>query len=69
MHRRVIAGETVVWTYEILGMRGGRKHVEAHAVPFHMPGGARAHMSITRDITARRQAEDALRRSEQRKPE
>jgi diguanylate cyclase (GGDEF)-like protein/PAS domain S-box-containing protein len=66
VHNRVIAGETVVWSYEIVGMRGGRHHVEAHAVPFRMPDGARAHMCISRDITERKQAEDALRRSEQR---
>src|SRR5690606_11307061 len=54
------------WNYEILGMRGGLRHVEAHAVPFRLPDGARAHMSITRDITARRQAEEDLRRSEER---
>jgi diguanylate cyclase (GGDEF)-like protein/PAS domain S-box-containing protein len=66
VHTRVIAGETVVWSYEIVGIRGGRHHVEAHAVPFRMPDGARAHMCISRDITQRKQAEDALRRSEQR---
>ena len=66
VHQRVIGGESVVWTYEILGMRGGRKHVEAHAVPYRTPDGAPAHMSITRDITARRKAEEDIRRSEER---
>jgi len=66
VHNRVMAGETVVWSYETVGMRGGRRHVEAHAVPFVLPDGARAHMCISRDITERKRAEDALRLSEQR---
>nr|WP_166181214.1 EAL domain-containing protein [Altererythrobacter segetis] len=66
VHSRVIAGETVVWTYEIVGMRGARHHVEAHSVPFVLPDGSKAHMCISRDISERRQAEDTLRRSEQR---
>jgi diguanylate cyclase (GGDEF)-like protein/PAS domain S-box-containing protein len=66
VHRRVMAGETVVWTYEVLGLEGRRRHVEAHAVPFWLPDGTRAHMCISRDVHERQEAEDALRRSEQR---
>ena len=66
VHNRVLAGETVVWSYDIVGMKGARHHVEAHSVPFRMPDGARAHMCISRDVSERRAAEDALRRSEQR---
>ena len=66
VHRRVIAGESVVWTYEVIGMAGRRRHVEAHAVPFRMPDGAKAHMCISRDVNERTEADDALRRSEER---
>jgi diguanylate cyclase (GGDEF)-like protein/PAS domain S-box-containing protein len=66
VHRRVMAGESVVWTYEVIGLRGRRRHVEAHAVPFRMPDGARAHMCISRDVEERLQAHEAVRRSEER---
>ena len=66
VHNRVIAGESVNWTYDLVGLKGRRVHVEANAVPFRTPDGARAHMCISRDVTARQHAEDALRRSEER---
>ena len=66
VQNRVRAGETVTWRYCIKGMRGGRRDVEAHAVPFSQPHGALGHLRIERDITLRKQAEDALHRSEER---
>jgi len=66
VHNRVIAGETIVWSYEIIGMRGRRCHVEAHAVPFALPDDSPGHMCISRDITERKQTLDALGVSEQR---
>lgn len=66
VHRRVIAGESVVWTYEVIGLHGRRRHVEAHAVPFRLPDGSRAHMCISRDVNERQEAHEALRRSEER---
>jgi diguanylate cyclase (GGDEF)-like protein/PAS domain S-box-containing protein len=66
VHRRVMDGESVVWTYEVIGLKGRRRHVEAHAVPFRMPDGARVHLCISRDVEERQQAHEALRRSEER---
>jgi diguanylate cyclase (GGDEF)-like protein/PAS domain S-box-containing protein len=66
VHRRVMAGESVVWTYEVIGLKGRRRHVEAHAVPFRMPDGAKVHLCISRDVEERQQAHEALCRSEER---
>ncbi|HEY6817576.1 MAG TPA: EAL domain-containing protein [Croceibacterium sp.] len=66
VHRRVMAGESVVWTYEVVGLKGRRRHVESHAVPFRMPDGSKAHMSISRDVDERTESDTALRRSEER---
>jgi diguanylate cyclase (GGDEF)-like protein/PAS domain S-box-containing protein len=66
VHERVMAGESVVWEYDVIGMKGRRRHVEAHAVPFQLPDGTVAHMSITRDVNERKEAGEALRRSEER---
>jgi diguanylate cyclase (GGDEF)-like protein/PAS domain S-box-containing protein len=66
VHRRVIAGESVVWTCEVVGMQGCRRHVEAHSVPFVMPDGSKAHLCISRDIDERVAADTALRSSEER---
>jgi diguanylate cyclase (GGDEF)-like protein/PAS domain S-box-containing protein len=66
VHNRVIGGETVKGTYEVAGLKGRRLHVEATAVPFRLPDGSRAHMCISRDVTARQEAENALRQSEER---
>jgi len=66
VHQRVLEGESVVWTYEIISMRGRRVHVESHAVPFQLPDESLGQMCITRDISKRKRAEDALRSSEER---
>jgi diguanylate cyclase (GGDEF)-like protein/PAS domain S-box-containing protein len=66
VHRRVMDGESVVWTYEVVGLKGRRRHVEAHAVPFRMPDGSKAHMCISRDVDERLGADTALRHSEER---
>jgi len=66
VHRRVLAGETVVGNYEIVGLEGNRIHVETHAVPFRLPDGGRGHMCLSRDVTDRLKADDTVRRSEER---
>ena len=66
VHCRVMAGEAVRWSYDVLGLQGRRRHVEAHSVPFAMPDGSKVHMTITRDISEREEVHESVRRSEER---
>ncbi|TWI50930.1 PAS domain S-box-containing protein [Pseudomonas duriflava] len=64
-HKRVCAGESLSWTFDIIGLTGIRHHMETHAVPLTLPDGQRAQLGVTRNITQRRKDEQALRESEQ----
>ncbi len=50
--------------FDIIGLDGTRRHMETHAAPMHTADGKIAHLAVTRDISERKRAEDALRRSE-----
>ncbi len=55
-------GQSGVLEYEIRGLKGGHRWLETHATPLRDASGAvAATLSITRDITARREAEATLR--------
>lgn len=67
MHQAVLQGEQRTLQYEIISLKGNRRWLETHAVPFHNPIGNRMeHLAVTHDITHRKTMEDALRRSEER---
>lgn len=66
IHSRVLAGESVIWNYEIIGRKGRRASMEARSVPFRLGDGARAHLCISRDCTERKKAEQRLRQGEER---
>ncbi len=67
---RVCGGERGTLEFELVGLRGTRRWLETHAVPFQdEASGATRLLAVTRDITDRRKAEraeQALRESEQR---
>lgn len=66
MHRDVINGCARTLQFEILGLRGTRRWMETHAVPFQNPViGETEHLAVTHDITERYRAEEALRASEE----
>lgn len=64
LHARVFAGESGVLEFEMVGLRGTRRRLETHAVPLRDQSGAiTALLGITRDVTDRHRAEEALLRS------
>lgn len=64
---RVCRGERGSLEFELVGLKGTRRWLETHAVPFHdEASGETRLLAVTRDITERRRAERALRESEQR---
>src|SRR5580658_7035892 len=64
-HQRVCNGEKLSWQFDIIGLRGMRRHLETHAVPLALPDGV-AHLAISHNITRRKEDERRLRESEHR---
>lgn len=65
MHDEVLKGHPARLEFEVQGLRGGHRWLETHAVPMQ-DHGETVHLAVTRDITERKQAEQALRESEER---
>ncbi|HEX4933717.1 MAG TPA: PAS domain-containing protein, partial [Gemmatimonadaceae bacterium] len=67
MARRVFQGESANLTFELIGREGTRRWVESSAVPLRDASGrVESLLAVTRDVTARRRAEAAMRESERR---
>ena len=63
-HRRAVNGETVRAEFTVSGLRGGRRWVETHAVPYRDPRGEIIGvLGISRDITNGKEAAAELERS------
>ncbi|MDO9204445.1 PAS domain S-box protein [Methylotenera sp.] len=60
LHKHVIAGETKQLEFEVIGLRGGRRWLETHAVPM-LDKGQKVLLGVTRDITERKLAELEVR--------
>lgn len=51
-NQRVFSGKSGIMEYDVIGLKGGRKRVETHAVPMlDEDGRVTAHLAVTRDIT------------------
>jgi PAS domain S-box-containing protein len=59
LHKRVISGEPMEMQYEVLGLKGGRRWLETHAVPMK-DGDKIIHLAVTKDISERKRMEEAL---------
>jgi PAS domain S-box-containing protein len=62
IHRRVMAGEAVQQEFEVLGLKGGRRLLETHAVPMQDDDKV-VHLAVTRDITERKASENSLKQA------
>lgn len=65
-HQRVCNGEKLSWEFDIVGLRGARRHMETHASPIRLPDGTVAQLAVTRDVTQRKQDVIKIQESEHR---
>ncbi len=65
-NERICLGEHGTMEFDILGFNGVRRRMETHAAPLRNSDGSVAHLAVSRDITQRKIAEQALRESEQK---
>ncbi len=65
MHKRVLAGASEQMEFEVIGLKGGRRWMESHAVPLE-ENGSILHLAVTRDITEKKRTEAALKEKEER---
>lgn len=63
--KRVLSGETMQMGYEIIGLKGGRRWIETHAVPMAESDGNLVHLAVSRDVTAHKKAENELRHAKE----
>jgi len=58
-NERVCRGEKGSLQFDIVGLKGARRHMETHAAPLRHVDGSTVDLAVTRDITARQRAESA----------
>jgi PAS domain S-box-containing protein len=58
-HQRVCAGETLVWEFDIIGLKGTRRSMETNASPIALSDGDTGQLAMTRDVTERNKSRHA----------
>ena len=64
LHKKVMQGGTGTLAFDIVSLKGTRRHLETHAVPLRDGGNIIGLLGVTRDITEQRKAEELIRQSE-----
>ncbi|SPB14391.1 PAS domain-containing two-component system sensor histidine kinase [Caballeronia novacaledonica] len=62
-NRDICSGKTGFLEFDLITLNGERRHMETHAAPLCGSDGSIVQLGVTRDITARRQADEQLRKS------
>jgi PAS domain S-box-containing protein len=64
LNEKVCRGEKGYLEFDIVGFKGERRRMETHAAPMRNPDGTIVQLGVTRDITERKQAEEAIKEKE-----
>ncbi len=64
-NEKVCGGQQGTLEFDIIGLKGVRRHMQTHAAPLSHENGQKVQLAVTRDITEHKRAEEALRRSEE----
>ncbi len=65
-NEKVCRGEQGTLEFDIVGLKGVRRHMQTHAAPLRPKNDQTIQLAVTRDVTERKFAEQALRESEQK---
>jgi PAS domain S-box-containing protein len=65
-NERICSGARGTLQFDIVNLKGERRHMDTHAVPMRQPDGSVAQLAITRDVTRQHDAAIALAQSEER---
>jgi PAS domain S-box-containing protein len=63
-NERICGGEKGSLEFDIVGLHGQRRHMETHAAPLRNVDGTIVQLAVTRDVTDRVEAEEAIKEKE-----
>lgn len=63
-NERICQGHKDSLQHDIVTLRGAIRHMETHSAPFRQPDGGFVQLAVTRDVTRRREADEAMKEAE-----